>query len=503
MKNINLKSLFVFDIANNHMGSVEHGLRIIRAVHEACKDFRSLFDFGFKFQYRHLDTFIHPDCKGRTDFKYVKRFSETRLNEDQYKALKDEVDNLGFVSVCTPFDEKSVDLIEKHDFDIIKIASCSFTDWPLLERIAKSDKPIIASAAGVSLEDIDKVVSFFEHREKDFSLNHCVAEYPTLNENLQLNQIDLLRSRYPQIRIGYSTHENPDNFDSIKIAIAKGATIFEKHIGVKTEAFGLNAYSATPDQIRRWLKSAQDAFEMCGVIGRRSKFTEKEIRVLRALRRGVFATRQIRKGERIELSDIFLAIPVAENQITANDLSKYTEFYAEADIVAKKPMLLSNTRRVETREKVYNIVQTVKEILRKGKVVVPGQADFEISHHYGIDRFGQFGLTMITVVNREYCKKLLILLPGQKNPEHYHKLKEETFHILHGDVQINLGGVERGYKTGEVVTIERGTKHSFSSKTGAVIEEISSTHYSDDSCYTDSEITKNKRRKTWLTYWMD
>jgi N-acetylneuraminate synthase len=67
---------------------------------------------------------------------------------------------LGFLSICTPFDEKSVDLIDQQKFNIIKIASCSFTDWPLLERVVRSDKPIIASTAGASLEEIDKVVSF-------------------------------------------------------------------------------------------------------------------------------------------------------------------------------------------------------------------------------------------------------------------------------------------------------------------------------------------------------
>ena len=503
MENIDLKPLFVFDMANNHMGSVEHGLGIIREVHEVSKGFSSIFNFGFKFQYRDLDTFIHPDFKGRTDIKYVKRFSETRLDEDQFRALKDEIDHLGFVAVCTPFDEKSVDLIEKHDFGIIKIASCSFTDWPLLERIAKSDKPIIASAAGVSFEDIDKVVSFFEHRAKDLSLNHCVAEYPTRNENLQLNQIDLFRLRYPQIRIGYSTHENPDNFDSVKIAIAKGATIFEKHVGLRTREFSLNDYSATPEQIQQWLESAKEAFEMCGVVGRRSKFPEKEKSSLRALRRGVFAKREIKKGERIELSDTFLAIPTIEDQVTANDMSKYTEFYAEADIGLNRPILLSNTRRAEIREKVYNIVQQVKDVLQKARVAVPGQAELELSHHYGIGRFHEFGCTMITVVNRGYCKKLIILLPGQKHPEQYHEVKEETFHILYGNILINLDGIEREYTTGEVVTVERGVKHRFSTTTGVVIEEISSTHYRDDSYYTDPAIQKNKNRKTLLTYWMD
>ena len=268
MSNLNSpEPLFVFDMANNHMGSTEHGIRIIRQIHEVTRDFD--FDFGFKLQYRHLDTFIHPDYKSRMDLKYVKRFSETRLEPDEMKLLKDEMKKLGFVTVCTPFDERSVDLIEEHDFDIIKIASCSFTDWPLLECIARTGKSIIASTAAASLEDIDKVVAFLEHRQKDFALMHCVAEYPTPDAHLQLGQIEFLRKRFSKVRIGYSTHESPDNVDAIRIAIGKGASIFEKHAGVATEDISLNAYSVTPEQVRRWLEVARKTFEMCGVSEKR------------------------------------------------------------------------------------------------------------------------------------------------------------------------------------------------------------------------------------------
>ena len=502
MKTLNsLEPLFVFDMANNHIGSVEHGLRIIREMHEVSKDFG--FNFGFKLQYRHLDMFIHPDYRDRMEFKYVKRFSETRLDADQFRALKDEMKTLGFVAICTPFDEPSVDLIEEHDFDVIKVGSCSFTDWPLLERIVKTDKPIIVSTAGALFEDIDKVVSFFEHRQKDFALMHCVGEYPTPDAHLQLNQVRFLKQRYPQVSIGYSTHERPDNVDAIKMAIAEGATIFEKHVGVPTEQIRQNAYSATPEQIRRWLEAASQAFEMCGVSGRRPEFSEKELASLQSLRRGVFARRPVQKGERIELADVFFAIPTLEGQITANDMSKYTEFYADTDVEANAPLLASNTTRKEIREKVYHIVQRVKEFVWKSDVIIPPKVDLEISHHYSIDRFDEFGLTMITVVNRDYCKKLLVLLPGQKHPEQYHKQKEETFHVLYGDAWINLDGNVRQYKAGEVVTVEKGVKHSFGTDTGVIIEEISSTHYVDDSYFTDPTIMQNRYRKTLLTYWLD
>jgi len=497
-------NLFVFEMANNHIGDVEHGLKIIREIYQVSKKFSGRgFKFGFKLQYRHLDTFIHPDFKTKTDIKYVKRFQEARLNENQLEKLKDEITNLGFVSICTPFDENSVDLIEKHKFDIIKIGSCSFTDWFLLEKIAKTNKPIIASTAGVSLDEIDKVVSFFKHRGKQLAIMHCVGEYPTKAENLQLNQIDLFVKRYPNIPIGFSTHEDPDNIDSIKIAIAKGASVFERHVTVVAKEFPKNAYSSTPEQISKWLESADLALQICGICGERAKFTKKELADVRQFKRGVFASKKILKGEKIDLSNTFFAFPNQDNQVVANDMSKYTEFNAKKNFNANEPIMSENVKLTETREKIYSIVQKVKKLLKKGKVVVPGQTDLEISHPYGIDRFDEYGITMTTVVNREYCKKLIIILPNQKHPEQYHKEKEETFVVIYGDILLSLDGKEKKYGSGEIITIKRDVKHSFTTKTGAIIEEISSTHYKDDSYYTDKTILKNKNRKTFLSYWIE
>jgi quercetin dioxygenase-like cupin family protein len=95
------------------------------------------------------------------------------------------------------------------------------------------------------------------------------------------------------------------------------------------------------------------------------------------------------------------------------------------------------------------------------------------------------------------------MLPGQKHPEQYHKIKEETFVVLDGDVKLTLDGTVKDCRRGDVVTVNRGTKHPFSSENGAIIEEISSTHYKDDSYYTDEAILRNRDRKTVLCYWME
>jgi sialic acid synthase SpsE/quercetin dioxygenase-like cupin family protein len=492
--------LFVLELANNHMGDVAHGQRVIEECAAVAKDFD--VNLAFKLQFRELDTFIHPDFQTRMDIKYIKRFSETRLSRDETRRLVDAIKKNGFTAICTPFDETSVDRIVEDGFDILKIASCSFTDWPLLEKIATTSLPIIGSLAGIGLQQIDQVVSFMQHRNKDFALLHCVGEYPTSANRLQLNQIDFLHERYPNVRIGYSTHEDPNETVPVTMAIAKGCSIFEKHVGIRTEKYPLNDYSATPEQVRNWLAAASKAYAVAGNVEQRIEPTKEELASLLGLRRGAFVTRDVAAGERLKPTDVFFAIPVQDAHITANDWSKYNHFYATTGIKKGDAVLTTNTRSEHVRDNVYSIVQRVKSLLDEARIVAPGEAEMEISHHYGLDKFDEFGITIITVVNREYCKKLIAVLPGQKHPEQYHNKKEETFHVLHGELRLFLNGVEQVCRAGSVVTIERGVKHAFESAAGAVFEEISSTHHIDDSHYTDASIAQNRDRKTLLRYWL-
>lgn len=493
------RPLFIFEMANNHMGDIAHGAAIIRAIRDACQGFD--FDFAFKLQYRNLDTFIHPSFQGRDDVKYVKRFEETRLSNEQFSSLLGTMRECGFKTVCTPFDEPSVDLIEAQGIEAIKIASCSLTDWPLLERIALTDKPIIASTAGATPEEVDNVVSFFVHRGKQLTLMHCVAEYPTPDNGLHIARIDALRNRYPEIRIGFSTHEAPEKTEPVMLALAKGATVFEKHVGLPTERYALNAYSANPVQVREWLSAAQRAQQLCGSEAwpAATKFEEES---LLSLRRGVFLTRSVPAGEAVDNNAVCFAFPPVPGQITANQWSKYTRHIARQPLAAGTPLLAEQVDIQHEREQVLTAVTAIRQLLKDGNIVVPGQSDLEISHHYGMEHFGQFGLVMLTVVNREYCKKLIAMLPGQTHPEQFHRKKEETFVILHGHLTLWLDGVQREAGRGDVITVQRGVKHKFFSPDGVVFEEISSTHFTDDSIYTDPAIAANTHRKTLLTHWL-
>ena len=490
------KPLFVFEMANNHQGSVEHGKKIICEIKKVSEPYSDIFDFAFKFQYRDLESFIHPDYKDRMDIKNIKRFQETRLTQEQFLELKKTVEENGMFTMCTAFDEVSAARIKEQAYNIIKIASCSFTDWPLLEAVSETGLPVIASGAGSTLNDVDSVTAFFQNRKIQFSLMHCIAQYPTADEYQEMNQITFYKQRYPNLRIGFSTHEYPDNLEPIKIAVAKGAMIFEKHVGVPTDEITLNGYSANPDQVERWLQAARDAFTICGVSGKRYESTEKEQADLAALKRGVFAKHELKTCTVLTADDYFLAFPCQPGQVVASDLSKYNKIVLSEDVSQNGAIMKAGVTIKNTSVDTLGIVKDINALLKAASVVVPAGSCCEISHHYGIEKFRETGVAMIDCVNREYCKKILIMLPGQNHPCHYHAKKEETFVVLHGDLKLDLGGEIVLLHKGDVMTVERNKKHSFSSENGCIFEEISTTHYVNDSFYdlADTFVTPRKTK---------
>ena len=489
--------LVVFEMANNHQGSLEHGLRIIREMGAITKKYN--LNAALKLQYRQLDTFIHPVKRQDMSIPYVKRFVSTALTADEYSLLVDEIKKEGMRSMVTPFDEASVDVIFTHDVDIIKVASCSGDDWPLLEKIAKAGKPVIASTGGLNLHEIDNLVSFFTKRVETFGLMHCVSIYPTPNNQVDIGFLEKLIKRYPGVPIGWSGHEAPENTLVAQIAVSKGAQIFERHVGVPTDTITLNAYSMNPAEVEHWVKAIQEAKIILGDGNKHTSEVEKKS--LLDLKRGVFAKEPIKAGEEINADNCYYAFPCEEGQLTSGELGKLRSSYKASKDYAEHEAIFEQSEE-DHYHFVRKVIHDAKGMLAEANVVLNDNAQIELSHHFGIERFTEYGCLLISVVNREYCKKIIVVFPGQSHPEQYHVKKEETFHVLGGDLQLTLNGITQELKKGELRSIERGVRHSFTSKGGAIFEEISTTHYRGDSFYLDPKIDQQDpmARKTVIEH---
>ena len=131
-------------------------------------------------------------------------------------------------------------------------------------------------------------------------------------------------------------------------------------------------------------------------------------------------------------------------------------------------------------------------MLDKADIKLPADYKVELSHHYGIENFEETGASIITVVNRSYCKKYIVVLPGQSHPSHMHRDKEETFVLLYGDLEVETSSYREQLQLGQPLLIERGEYHAFNSKGGAVFEEISQRHLDGTSIYKDLKIQGRK-----------
>ena len=313
------ENLFVLEMTNNHQGKLERGIQIIYE-HSRVVRFNNV-RAAIKLQFRNLDSFVHKNFIDRMDIYYIRRLHESRLSHDEYATLVEHIRKSGCIPMATPFDEKSVDLCVEFEMPIIKVASADNNDWLLLEKIAKTKKPVIVSTGGVSLKDMDDLVLFFENRNIPLALNHCIAGYPTEDYEMELDQIDYLQHRYPDHPIGLSTHEYHDWSASMYLAYGKGIRTFERHIDINSDGYQVAKYSSLPEQVDTWFKAFHKAEQMCGT----SKTTrrlpiEKEVIYLDSYVRGVYARHDIEPGQNLTENDIYLAIPLQKGQLSTSEM---------------------------------------------------------------------------------------------------------------------------------------------------------------------------------------
>lgn len=315
------EDLFVLEMANNHWGNLERGLKIIA-------DFSRIVRFNniratIKLQFRDVGNFIHPKFRDRADIRYIKKTLDTQMSKHDFAVLVDAIRKAGCIPSATPFDEASVGLCEELEIPLIKLASSDINDWFLIERIAKANKPVIASSGGSSVKDTDDLVTFFANRNIPLALNHCVSLYPTEDRDLQLNQIDYLRSRYPNNTIGFSTHEYKDWETSLAIAYAKGARTFERHIDIDDNGVAVSPYCTQPHQADVWFKAFKRVKAMCGHPGSVKRTpSEKEVKYLDALVRGVYAKKDLSAGQSLREEDLYLAIPLQKGQLSCREIMR-------------------------------------------------------------------------------------------------------------------------------------------------------------------------------------
>lgn len=186
-------------------------------------------------------------------YDYWKRMEFTLK---QWKGLKAHCDEVGLEFISSPFSNAAVDLLEDVGVSSYKIGSGEVTNFLLLERIAKTGKPVILSSGMSSYEELDKTVAFLKSKGIDFSILQCTTSYPTLPEQYGLNVIQELKVRYG-VTVGFSDHSA--TIEAPIAAVALGAEIIEFHAVFNKEMFGPDvSASLTVSQITQITKGIRN-----------------------------------------------------------------------------------------------------------------------------------------------------------------------------------------------------------------------------------------------------
>ena len=337
------ENLFVLELANNHWGQIDRGLKIVRDYGSVVR--HNGVKAAIKLQFRDVERFIHPDFVGNEDLRYVKKTEATKMERADFSRMVSEIRNVGCIPMATPFDEASVDLCVEFDFPIIKVASSDVNDWPLLEKIASVRRPVIVSSGGATEKNLDDVVSFFAKRAIPLAINHCVSLYPSEDHELELNQIDYLRDRYPDHVIGFSSHEQYDWEASMYISYAKGARTWERHVDIDHDGVPVSPYCSLPEQVDTWFRAFHKAKEMCGgSTTERRVIPKREVEYLDALVRGVYARRNLEPGYVFSKAsfeeDFYMAIPLRKGQVSVREIINGEKLIA--GISADEPLTIDH-----------------------------------------------------------------------------------------------------------------------------------------------------------------
>ena len=286
-----------------------------------------------------------------------------------------------------------------------------------------------------------------------------------------------------------------------------GAEIFERHDGINSKRYKLNKYSMEPTTFQKYLENLAKVNRIMSYKNNEDKIiTKKEKVTLETLQRGLYAKSNLKKGEILNDKNTYLAFPLQKKQFPANEVKD--GMILNLDVKKDQPIfskIIKHDNNIIKDLQIWSHIHNVRGILNENKIAIGDNFEMEISHHKGIKNFSRVGCFLFNLINKEYAKKIIVMLPNQSHPVHHHKIKNETFHILRGELTLTLNGKNKKLKPGDIIDIKKNSYHKFKAGSkGCIFDEISTRSIKTDSHYQNLKIKKMKRfeRKTIVTSWV-
>ncbi|MDE5639292.1 MAG: N-acetylneuraminate synthase family protein [Odoribacter sp.] len=311
------KTYIIGEIGQNHNGSVDIAKLIVELVARPVRE----EVFGLEFKPMDAVKLTKRDLKEELALSQMNRpynnpnsFGKTYGEHRAFLELSDEehaevfhfAKSLGLDFVETLCSKGCLSLLKHFTPDYLKVASRDLTNLPLLEVMAETKIPMILSTGMGGQKELDEALNVITPYHSNISILHCVSQYPTFPDNLNLKTITYLKKHYGQYKIGFSDHTI--GIAAPIVAVGMGAEIIEKHVTIDRHMKGTDQLgSLGPEGVNRMIRDIRIAECWLGEEKLEIEPSVAEARI--KLERSIATNKMLKSGDVITVDDIQLLSP--------------------------------------------------------------------------------------------------------------------------------------------------------------------------------------------------
>lgn len=290
------KPFIIAEMSGNHNQSLDRALKIVEAAAETGVDAIKLQTYTADTMTidKDADEFFIADKDSLWQGESLYNLYQKAYTPWEWQAkIFRYAEELGLICFSTPFDDTSVDFLEGVGCPIYKIASFENIDLPLIRKVARTGKPIIASTGMASVAELDEMVrTARENGCEDLTLLKCTSSYPATPEGTNLRTIPHLKALF-DCKVGLSDHTL--GIGAAVASIALGATVIEKHFTLSRADGGVDsAFSLEPEEMKLLVRECNTAWQALGEIRYNTQAQEKKSL---QFRRSLYIVENMEKGE--------------------------------------------------------------------------------------------------------------------------------------------------------------------------------------------------------------
>jgi N-acetylneuraminate synthase len=330
----------IAEIGNNHNGDLKLARSMIDAAVIAGAN-------CVKFQMRNMNEVYRgrslrksgDDLGSEYVIDLLKRFE---LSVDEHRELFEYCESSGIMYMCTPWDASSLDVLEGFGVKAYKIASADFSNWPFIEQVVRTGKPIILSTGMSSEIDIKETIEYLNELNAEYALLHCNSTYPAPFQDINLSWITSLRQLHSVV--GYSGHERGT---AVSIAaVGVGARIIERHFTFDRNMEGPDhSASLTPDEFGNLVSGIREVDMAMGSSSKRP-VSQGEMINRENLAKSLVARTYLSAGHVITRDDVDIKSPGQGlspkkiSQLIGTTLKRdvdIEDFFFESDLLSERP----------------------------------------------------------------------------------------------------------------------------------------------------------------------